>query len=59
MDARVGKLSRLIPLEDAVKLVAAGIDSPKKIKAATDTELKKYLSASRVTALRTKIKRNQ
>lgn len=39
MDARVKRLARKIERQIAEKLVAAGFDSPKKIKAARDMDL--------------------
>ncbi len=57
MDKRVMKLSRIVGTEDAEALVAAGLDTPRKIKAADDKDIEaiKGIGKSKRAAIRKSI----
>ena len=63
MDARVAKLKvklrGAVSVEDAQALVKAGLDSPRKIKAATDEQLEqvKGIGPSKLSKIRTRMPR--
>lgn len=59
MDIRVNKLAYFVDRELAEKMVAAGYDSPKAIKTATDADLLaiKGIGSATVTALRKRLKK--
>ena len=57
MDQRAQKLTRLLKDQDlAEDLVAAGLDTPKKIKAATDKAVEKAVGVFKKSAVRKKFK---
>ena len=56
MDAKTRKLARKLGDEElAAKLVAAGLDNPRKVRDASDAELKKILGEAEAGKVRVRL----